>query len=77
MPLTEKTGTRESKALRGREAAAASSRVAYSGFSMRVGHGIVGAVAHGMRAICYGVASVSTKIHGKVAPSTGRPHTVS
>jgi len=54
MPLTKKAGTRESKALSGRGAAAASDGVAYNGLSMRAGNGIVRAVAHGMRTICCG-----------------------
>jgi hypothetical protein len=47
-----KAGTRESKAPGGR--GAAGDRVAYDRVSLRAGHRIVGAVAHGMRTTCNG-----------------------
>jgi hypothetical protein len=78
MPLTKKrAGTRESKALSGRGAAAASDRVAYNGLSMRAGHGIVRAVAYRMKLFATAPESVSAKIRGKDASPTDRPRTMS
>jgi hypothetical protein len=48
--LRNTVGTRESKAPGGRPAAAADDRVAFDGLSMRAGHSVVRAMAHGMRA---------------------------
>ena len=62
----KKAGPGESKALNRRGLAAASDLVAYNGLSMRVGHGIVCGVAHGMRHI--------RRHAGTPCPETCRPH---